>query len=74
MLPALQQRRLLSARDAPGGPEVEDDDLAAEGGKRESARPVEARQFKRWRLRPLAVRDGLVDRSVGLVLGDPVGQ
>src|SRR5205814_10224206 len=42
------------ARDAPGGPEVEDDHLAAQRGELELSRLVEARQREVLRLRRLA--------------------
>ena len=73
LVPALEQRRLVAAGRAPRGPDVEDDDLAPVVGER-PRRPVaaERRQLERRRRRPLAARDGVVERRVAVAARQPV--
>ena len=72
LVPALEEGRLGAAGLAPGGPEVEDDDLAPVVGERAVAAAGQAGQVDlRRRLAP-AGHQGLLDAAVRLVAGEPV--
>src|SRR5438093_3599737 len=59
----LQARRFLLARDAPGGPEVEDHRLSPQGGQRDLALAVETVERECRRRGALTVLDLGIERS-----------
>src|SRR5919108_451851 len=72
LVPAIEQWRLLAARLAPGGPEVEYHDLAAVVLERLRTEAGQPRQLQRRRRRALPARERLLDITIRLVGRQPV--
>ena len=74
LVPALEQRRLLAAGLAPGGPEVEHHHLPAVVGERLGAAARQPRQLERRRRLALAAPERAPRRRGRARSGEPVGE